>query len=550
MARKNGHARHISASSARPSSPRRASEGLDGAAQRRTSPAASRGTAPSRTPTGWRAGPRCAARAARGRPRADVELGDLADRRGGAEVVARTPASRRRARGRRRCASGRDLLHRGVVLGVLARAAPRSEQSRAPWPRHQRLEVAPADARGSAYLLAITSPCSVRRSSAVHAARRLGEDGLVARAAAAAHRAAAAVEEAQPHARLARTTATSSRCAPVELPVRREVAAVLVAVGVAEHHLLHAAASSDHRLRRRQRERSARIDLRRAPRDRRWSRTAARLQRRARAPRRGAHEPRLLQQHRRPRAGRDTRLGTWRSRSGGSTRRPSDAWTLRRLPRGCRAPLACSSRVGRERAIAAAAACASSASSSACARVLVRAPGSRRSTPRARAAAPRSTCLVHVGVLAQVDGPPGGSRRSRTARRSAAAGRRPASPRRRRRSDASIASRSAAKAAASAYGRPGPRPAVARRREPEAARRRRQPRVDARQRPPVGLVLAEGRAVAREASASASRTACGRAARGAATSTAPPRARAPRRGSASNAIVGLRARRRARASRR
>ena len=48
------------------------------------------------------------------------------------------------------------------------------------------------------YLPAITSPCSVTRICALHGAGRLRQDRLVARPAAAADRAAAAVEQAQP----------------------------------------------------------------------------------------------------------------------------------------------------------------------------------------------------------------------------------------------------------------------------------------------------------------------------------------------------------------
>jgi hypothetical protein len=43
----------------------------------------------------------------------------------------------------------------------------------------------------------MTSPCSVETDLTAHRARWLGQDGLVAGAAAAAHRAAAAVEHAQ-----------------------------------------------------------------------------------------------------------------------------------------------------------------------------------------------------------------------------------------------------------------------------------------------------------------------------------------------------------------
>ena len=71
----------------------------------------------------------------------------------------------------------------------------------------------------SLYLLWITSPCSVRAQLAGHRARRLRQDGVEAGAAAASHRAAAAVEQAQAHvarrirppARVRPGTATSSR---------------------------------------------------------------------------------------------------------------------------------------------------------------------------------------------------------------------------------------------------------------------------------------------------------------------------------------------------
>ena len=68
------------------------------------------------------------------------------------------------------------------------------------------------------------------------AARGLREDGLVGRAAAAADRAAAAVEEAKREPVPLRQR-RQARLGLVELPDRGEEAAVLVAVGVAEHHL-------------------------------------------------------------------------------------------------------------------------------------------------------------------------------------------------------------------------------------------------------------------------------------------------------------------------
>ena len=72
---------------------------------------------------------------------------------------------------------------------------------------------------------------------AVHAAGRLRQDGVVARAAAAPDTAAAAVEQAQRHARF--TEGLHQRyLGLIERPDRGEEAAILVAVGVAEHHFL------------------------------------------------------------------------------------------------------------------------------------------------------------------------------------------------------------------------------------------------------------------------------------------------------------------------
>ena len=76
----------------------------------------------------------------------------------------------------------------------------------------------------------------------LHGAGRLRQDGVVARAAAAADRPAAAVE--QPQADLAALEDVDQRhLGLVELPARGQEAAVLVAVGIADHHLLHAAAA-------------------------------------------------------------------------------------------------------------------------------------------------------------------------------------------------------------------------------------------------------------------------------------------------------------------
>ena len=136
---------------------------------------------------------------ARRRAAADVQIGDLGDRRGGAEVgdepgrlvhelavrregVARTsPPSPRGRRSPRRATPPRSS---SVASRVAATSVSRLRRPMS----------------GSAYLLAITSPCSVMRICPLHAAGRLRQDRLVARAAAAPDRAAAAVEQAQLHA--------------------------------------------------------------------------------------------------------------------------------------------------------------------------------------------------------------------------------------------------------------------------------------------------------------------------------------------------------------
>jgi hypothetical protein len=83
----------------------------------------------------------------------------------------------------------------------------------------------------------------------VHRAGRLREDRLVARAAAAPDRAAAAVEQAQRDAVVFAQRAEKLDqidLGAVQLPVAGEAAAVLVAVGVAEHDVLLCAAAHHH----------------------------------------------------------------------------------------------------------------------------------------------------------------------------------------------------------------------------------------------------------------------------------------------------------------
>jgi hypothetical protein len=134
-------------------------------------------------------------------------------------------------------------------------AAPRPER---PWARllgglqqrgfqrggHQGFQVAPADL-GVGVLGGDHLALLGQADLAAHRARRLRQDGLVAGAAAAAHRAAAAVEHAQLDAVAGQFVEQFHQrdLGAVQLPVAGEDAAVLVAVGVAQHDVLLAAAA-------------------------------------------------------------------------------------------------------------------------------------------------------------------------------------------------------------------------------------------------------------------------------------------------------------------
>ena len=78
----------------------------------------------------------------------------------------------------------------------------------------------------------------------LHRAARLREDRLVARTAAAPDGAAAPVEETDAHAMLAEHF-DKADLRLVKLPARGDEAAVLVRIGIAEHHLLLAAPRID-----------------------------------------------------------------------------------------------------------------------------------------------------------------------------------------------------------------------------------------------------------------------------------------------------------------
>ena len=190
-------------------------------------------------------------RLARGRARADVELRDLLQRRGVHEVVGEA----RRVHHQRAVAAHAGF---GQPIGrlqerlryVVARGLERAFQHR----RHQRFQVAAAEF-GVGVLGADHLALLGQADLAAHRARRLRQDGLVAGPAAAPHRAAAAVEQAQPQRRAAGPAVGPLALVeqrgqrhfhPVERPVAHQDAAVLVAVGIAQHHLLRAAAGAQH----------------------------------------------------------------------------------------------------------------------------------------------------------------------------------------------------------------------------------------------------------------------------------------------------------------
>ena len=87
----------------------------------------------------------------------------------------------------------------------------------------------------------------------VHSTRRLGDYRFITRPAAATDGAAATVKQAQADA-VGPAKLDQADFGLVELPARRDVTAILVAVGVAEHDLLQAAAAVDQATVRRDRQ--------------------------------------------------------------------------------------------------------------------------------------------------------------------------------------------------------------------------------------------------------------------------------------------------------
>ena len=134
--------------------------------------------------------------------------------------------------------AGQRLERREV--DVARRAARGAEQRRLERRGREHLEVVAADLRVrvlDADDLALLGDPDL----ALHGAVRLREHGLVGRPAAATDRTAAAVE--QPQAHVVTVEGLHERDLGLEqFPARSQVAAVLVAVAVAEHDLLCTAA--------------------------------------------------------------------------------------------------------------------------------------------------------------------------------------------------------------------------------------------------------------------------------------------------------------------
>ena len=207
---------------------------------------------------------------ARGGPRADVERRDLGDDGRGPEILHEALGLVDEA------AIGlvggwSDSASIVLEIGGIGRGDLLLQQARLQRRRDQRLEVAAADLAVRIFArddLALFGDADLP----LHGAAGLGEDRVVARAAAAPDRAAAAVEQADAHAVVAEHL-DQADLGLVELPARGDEAAVLVGIGIAEHHLLLAAERVDEAAIFRQR-RAAGPSRRRRRAGRRWSRTA------------------------------------------------------------------------------------------------------------------------------------------------------------------------------------------------------------------------------------------------------------------------------------
>ena len=132
---------------------------------------------------------------------------------------------------------GGEFLHGREVL-LARRRLVRLQERRLQGGGSKNFEVSPAYLRMRIFRrdhLALLGDADLP----LHSARGLREDGLITRAAAAADGSAAAVEQAQRDPMTAEGV-DQRDFRLVELPARGQKAAILVAIGIAEHHLLGA----------------------------------------------------------------------------------------------------------------------------------------------------------------------------------------------------------------------------------------------------------------------------------------------------------------------
>ena len=120
---------------------------------------------------------------------------------------------------------------------------------------HHRFQIAPADVR-IAELAGDHFALLGQTDLTVDGTRRLRQDGLISRTAATANGASASMEQAQGHAAFVEQR-HQREFGAIQLPVRREETAVLIAVRIAEHHFLLVALMFDQRIDTRQRDQVA-----------------------------------------------------------------------------------------------------------------------------------------------------------------------------------------------------------------------------------------------------------------------------------------------------
>ena len=186
--------------------------------------------------------------AAPGGAAADVEPLDLVERRRRAQVAHEGPGAGGLGRVVHEAAVGPLRERRQLVQGLLPGAATRGAARGPTAAGHEHgvdelLEVAP---REGGVRVAVRDRLALLREpqASPHRLRRLGEDRAVRRAAAATHRSAPAVEEGERDP-LRPADRGERALRAVQLPVRGEVAAVLVGVAVPHHDRLRPAASGE-----------------------------------------------------------------------------------------------------------------------------------------------------------------------------------------------------------------------------------------------------------------------------------------------------------------